>query len=477
MTKWQPDLAGADGPRYVAIAEALARDIDGGRLQAGDRLPTHRDLAWTLGVTIGTVSRAYAEAERRGLISGEVGRGTFVRFPPGRERLLLPSTLEGEEHEGLNDPHASGSGDEIKLNFAYPPPCGEDRYFAPALHAVAEDPILPTLFQYNPHSGLLRHRAAGAAWLKRSGVEVEPRHLILTAGAQNAIAVSLAAATKPGDRLLCAQLVYPGVQALARHYGLRLDGVAIDDEGIVPEALETACHSSGASALYVVPTFQNPTTAIMSEARRRAIVAVAERNGLTIIEDDIFGLLSEERHIPLKALAPERTIFLTSLSKIVAPALRIGYLAGPRAMTDRLATAMRALSWMATPLTAELATRWIEDGTADEILVSRRREARARRALALDILGPWQPRCTPGAIMLWLPLPEPWRSSDFAAEAQRRGVIVTPAEVCAVGRHTIAHAAKISLGPPRDRAELEDGLRRLAGLLQDGPVDAFADAL
>ena len=472
MTKWQPDLASSSGPRYVAIAEALSRDIDSGLLEAGERLPTHRDLAWTLGVTIGTVSRAYAEAERRGLISGEVGRGTFVRFPPGRERLLLPSE-EARAEAGTNE----GGGSEIKLNFAFPPPCGEDQYFAPALRALAEDPLLPTLFQYQPHSGLLRHRAAGAAWLRRSGLEVDPQHLILTAGAQNAIAVSLAAATKPGDRLLCAQLVYPGVQALTRHYGLRLDGVAIDDEGILPDALETACHSTGASALYCVPTYQNPTTGIMSEDRRRAIVEVAERNGLIIIEDDIFGLLSERRHIPLKALAPERTIFLTSLSKIVAPALRIGFLSGPESMTDRLATAMRALSWMATPLTAELATRWIEDGTADRILEARRREAAARRALALDILAPWQPRATPGAIMVWLSLPEPWRSSDFALEAQRRGVIVTPAEICAVGRQTVAHAVKVSLGPPRDRAELEEGLRRLAGLLEDGPSDAFADAL
>lgn len=472
MTKWQPDLAALSGPRYVAIAEALARDIDAGRLKAGERLPTHRDLAWTLGVTIGTVSRAYAEAERRGLINGEVGRGTFVRLPQGRERLLLPS-----DEETADASANEASGGEIRLNFAFPPPCGEDRYFGPALKALADDPILPSLFQYLPHSGLPRHRAIGAAWLKRSGVEVEPRDLVLTAGAQNAIAVCLASVTQPGDRVLCAQLEYAGLPALARHYGLRLDGVAIDEEGILPDALETACHSGGAKVLYCVPTYQNPTTGIMSEARRREIVAVAERNGLTIIEDDIFGLLSEETHTPLQALAPERTVFLTSLSKIIAPALRIGYLAGPRALTDRLATAMRAICWMAVPLTAELASRWIEDGTADEILAARRREAAARRALALEILGRWTPQASPGAVMLWLPLPEPWRSSDFAAEAQRRGVVVTPAEVCAVGRHTVAHAVKVSLGPPRDRAELEEGLRRIAAVLEDGPSDAFADAL
>ncbi len=465
MTKWQPDLQSHAGPRYMAIAEALAEDINEGALKAGDRLPTHRDLAWDLGVTVGTVSRAYAEAERRGLISGEVGRGTFVRNPGTAERLLLTSDEESE-----------GQGD-ILMNFAFPPPCGQEQYYGAALDSLAKDPDLATLFDYHPHAGLARHRAAGAAWLARSGVEVEPRHVVLTAGAQNAIAVSLASLTQPGDRLLCEQLVYAGVQPLARHYGLRLEGVALDEEGLCPDALEAACQGNGIAALYCVPTYQNPTTATMSEARRREIVAVAERHDLTIIEDDIFGLLAEQRMTPLKALAPERVLFLTSLSKSVAPALRVGFLAGPTRMTDRLSAAMRAICWMAPPLTGEIAARWIEDGTADEMLQAHRREADARLALAHEILGPWSPLGPPGAISIWLTLPEPWRSADFAAEAQRRSVIVTPAEACTVGRQTVTHAVKISLGPPRTRARLKEGLKRLAAILRAGPRESFVDAL
>lgn len=463
MTNWQPDLAEISGPRYLAIADALARDIGEGALRVGERLPTHRDLAWDLGVTVGTVSRAYAEAERRGLISGEVGRGTFVRNPGSGERLLLAEADEGD-------------GD-ILMNFAFPPPCGEERHYGPALEALAKDPAVATLFDYHPHAGLPRHRAAGAAWLARSGVEADPRHVVLTAGAQNAIAVSLATLTQPGDRVLCEELVYPGIMPLARHYGLRLEGITIDEEGLCPKALEAACQNNGATALYCVPTFQNPTTAIMSEGRRRTIVEIAERHDLTIIEDDIFALMSEQRMMPLKALAPERVLFLTSLSKSVAPALRVGFLAGPPALTDRLTATLRAICWMAPPLTAELAARWIEDGTADEILRERRREANARLAMAHDVLGPWSPLGPPGAISIWLPLPEPWRSADFAAEAQRHGVIVSPAEACTVGRQTVAHAVKISLGPPRSRARLKEGLQRLAAMLKAGPREGFVDAL
>ena len=95
MTNWTPDLSGRNGPRYRAIADALAEDVRGGRLAAGTRLPTHRDLAWRLKMTIGTVSRAYAEAERRGLVAGEVGRGTYVRRLAGIAPIM-PGDTPGE---------------------------------------------------------------------------------------------------------------------------------------------------------------------------------------------------------------------------------------------------------------------------------------------------------------------------------------------------------------------------------------------
>ncbi len=464
MTKWMPALQERTGPRYLAIADALSDDITAGRLTAGDRLPTHRDLAWDLGVTVGTVSRAYAEAERRGLISGEVGRGTYVRTPALSERQMTLS--EEDAANGI-----------VNLNFAFPPPAGHERYVGATLEAIARDPQAAQLFDYQPHAGRGAHRAAGAAWLARSGVKVSPDEVIVTAGAQHAIAVCLAALTRPGDRVICAALTYAGLQSVARMLGLRLEGLAMDADGIRPDALAAACQSNDVKALYCIPTFQNPTTAVMPESRRRDIAAVAREFDLPVIEDDIFALLSQQPVTPIKNLAPDQGYFLTSLSKSVAPGLRVGFATGPAHAAERLAGAVRATTWMAPPLMAEIAARWILDGTAERLLEAHREEAAARRALALDILGRWRPACPPGAISLWLHLPDPWRSSDFALEAARQGIIVSPAETFTIGRQTVAHAVKISFGPPKERTVLADALKRLAALIEAGPSEGFRASL
>ncbi|MGF1609691.1 MAG: PLP-dependent aminotransferase family protein [Kiloniellales bacterium] len=456
-----PNLEARSGPRYLAIADALAGDIAQGRLKPGERLPTHRDLGWKLGVTVGTVSRAYAEAERRGLISGEVGRGTYVRdLGSQQSHTILTESAAGAE--------------TVNLNFAFPPPDGLEPAIGPTLEALARDPLLPSLLDYSPHAGLERHRAAGAEWIGRSGLQVTADRVVVTAGAQNAILVSLAATTRPGDRVACDQLTYSGMQVVARLLGLRLEGLPSDDHGMRPDAFEAACRHGDLKAVYLVPTVHNPTTVTMPLQRRRALAETARAHGVAIIEDDIFALLAQQPvPPPVSSLAPDCSYFLTSLSKTIAPGLRIGYVAGPPGARDRLAAAVRAASWAATPLTAEIATRWIGDGTADRIMAARKAEAAARCEIALRILGRWQPACPPGSIFLWLPLPEPWRASDFALAAQRRDVAVTPAEACAVGRPDVPAAVRVSLGPPRDRIELERGLRALARLLESGRAQAL----
>lgn len=460
MTNWLPSLEGRSGPRYLAIADALASDVADGTLKPGERLPTHRDLGWKLGVTVGTVSRAYAEAERRGLVSGEVGRGTFVRNLAARDSHTVMT-------ESLSAPGT------VNLNFAFPPPAEDIRAIETTLVDLAKDPVVSLLLDYNPHAGLERHRTAAAGWLARSGLAVQPERIVLTAGAQHAINVCLAAATRPGDRILCDNLTYSGMQVAARLLGLRLEGLPGDAQGTRPDAFDAACRNNDVKALYCMPTMHNPTTVTMPDERRRAIAEIARRHDVAIVEDDIFGLLVDRPLTPISVYAPEQGFFLTSLSKTVAPGLRIGYAAGPARARERLAAAVRASCWMATPLTAEIATRWIEDGTADRILAGRKREAAARREIALDVLGTWQPLCPPGSIYLWLPLPESWRATDFALEAQRREVAVTPADACAVGRHDIPSALRVCLGAPRSREHLRRGLDVLARLLDDGPSPSF----
>jgi len=455
MTIWTPRLKQRPGPRYRAIAEAVADDIARGALEEGARLPTHRDLAAALGVTVGTVSRAYAEAQRRGLVSGEVGRGTFVR----RDRsggLDLETPARGEP--ALVD---------LSLNF----PVGdlEDRELSKALVALSRTRDLTRLLEYLPHAGMPRHRVAGAEWIGRSGLRAHPAQVMVCCGAQHGLAIALHALTAPGDVVLAENLTYPVFKTLAGLQRLKVQGIAMDGQGIVPDALEAACRGGAAKVLYCIPTIQNPTALVMPEARRKRIAAIAQTHGVTIIEDDLYGLLPAERPLPLARHAPESTVYVTSLSKTLAPGLRIGYLWAPRPLFERMIPAIASTTWMAPPLTAEIAARWTDDGTADAILKRKRALAAERQKLAARILRTSGAGAHPHGYHLWLPLPEPWRGETFATRLRERGVAVTPAEVFLAGGGKAPAGVRLCLGAARTTDRLESALRIVADTLEEAP--------
>jgi DNA-binding transcriptional MocR family regulator len=460
MTPWQPDLARFPGPRYVAIADALAADITAGRFHTGDRLPTHRDLAWRLGVTIGTVSRAYAEAARRGLISGEIGRGTYVR-------AVAPAVT----HAMAGSQPATDAFIDMTLNF--PPAMSNTAALSQTLHAMADDPASIDLLRYHPNSGMAAHRAAGAEWLSRSGVSLPPEQVLVTAGAQHGVTVVMAALTRPGDHILTEETTYPGLQLIARLLGLQLSPLPLDEHGIVPDALDAACRRGGYRAVYCIPTLHNPTTSTMPAERRQAIVDIARRHNLPIVEDDIFRRLAAAPPPTLFSLAPDLVYHVTGLSKTTAPGLRVGYVAAPPTAVERLASAIRTTCWIASPVSVEIASRWIGDGTAERILDESLQESAWRRARAMQALGRWDIRCEPGALHVWLRLPEPWRATDFATEAKRHGLGVTPAEAFTVGRRVPVHAIRACLGQLPSREVLEKALGLLTDLLEDRPSQAF----
>jgi len=458
MTKWSPALDELTGPRYVAIADALAADISTGRLPAGTRLPTHRDLAWDLKVTVGTVSRAYAEAERRGLIYGEVGRGTYVR-----ERT--PITLPSERASGRNF---------IDLAYNFPPLTESLPVLSDTLAEVAHDEDLADLMAYKLDPGRRRHRATVAAWMASFGVPAEAEDVVLTNGAQNAMLLATMALAGPGATILTEELTYYGIKTIAAHLNLRVHGVAMDDHGLIPDALDAACRNSGAKLLYCIPTLQNPTTSIMPEARRREIVAVAARHDITIVEDDVYGFLPEDAPPPLVALAPERTVYIASLSKFVGPGLRLGFLrAAPEAVRP-ITTALRAASLIAPGVLAEVGARLIERGEARRLADWQRSEARRRQLAAARILAGQKISAQPEAFHLWLELPEPWRREMFSAEARHRGVGVGSAEVFAIGRGSVPHAVRLCLQASASKAEVERGLHIIAGMLSERPSSDLA---
>lgn len=474
MTIWTPTLDGRTGTRYEAIADAIAEAIRTGELAPGDRLPPQRDLAWRLGVTTGTVGRAYALVRDRGFLSGEVGRGTFVRDrSPAAGGANLFSAIAAR-HDGADvgeelvpyDSH--GLVDLARNSPSY-------QVHADAIHdamaKIMARPGLERLAAYMPSRGHLHHREAGALWVKRIGLETTADRVTVCGGSQQALAAVMSGLAQPGGTVLAEAHPYPGLVDAARAFGRTLRGVAMDDDGVTPEALDAACRKEpDARVLVLVPTLQNPTGTIMSEARRRDIVAIARKHDLLIVEDDVYGYLPETRPLPIAAIAPERTLYMTSTSKCLAPGLRTAWIVAPKALDAPLTDALFTLTVCGPPLTAEIARTWILDGTADRLIVWQREEVAARQAMVDEILGDLTYISHPAGFHVLLHLPHPWRADEFAGAARALGIAIVPGSAFALEPGTMSDSVRISLSAVPDRAVLAGALQTIRDLVDTNPV-------
>ncbi|MCB1759087.1 MAG: PLP-dependent aminotransferase family protein [Gammaproteobacteria bacterium] len=455
-TIWLPELTEWRGAKYKGIAEAISRDIQQGRLNPDQKLPTHRALADALGVTTGTVTRAYAEAERRGLVYAVVGSGTFVR---GAEAGGREWRFTEEQPEGL-----------IELHLNRPLKTDRADLFARAMRALATHPAqINQLLDYQPDIGVEAHRRAICDWLARDGWRPEAEQVVISNGGQHALLVALMALTRAGDTVLAEALTYPGFTAAARQLKLQVRSVAMDGEGILPESLESVCRQTAPRVLFCTPSLQNPTTATMSPARRKAVLEICRRHELIVIEDEVSVGLAEGLPLPLAAFAPERTLLIGSFSKSLAAGVRVGYLVAPVRLQSRLGAAVRASCWMVSPLMVALVCEWIRDGSAQRLLAAQREEIAARMRIALQRLRNFTLSSQPGGLHLWLQLPEPWREDEFVTAAQARGVMVLGASSFCVGRGAVPHAVRISVSAAGNRQQLVKGLDLLLELLHEGP--------
>lgn len=459
MAKWIPRIDGRTGPVYHEIAQAIARDIASGRLRPGDRLPTHRALARALAVTVATITRAYAEAERRGLTVGTAGRGTFVR--DRRHDPVAP------------DDAPQTAGDFVDLSRSFP-------IEAPALKAIFEQHLTEIgvartadLLGQGPSLGLPAHREAAAQWVSLRIGSADPARTVIVGGAQNGIMFALAALALPGDTILAEALSHASLRPVATMLGVRVAGVAIDGEGIVPDALEAACRRYVPKAVFLAPTFHSPTGSLMSFARRETVVAICRRYGTMIIEDDTNGML-DEKSVPLTALAPESCIYLIACAETLAGSFRLGYVHAPAPVLERAAGIAIATIGTTAPLAAELATRMIHSGDALRAAIWKRGVAEERRRMALDLF-PAERACShPGAPQIWLRLDRPWSGDAYAAAARRRGIGVAPASVFAVDTQAPhPDGVRIGLTAPEENADVPLALSTLAGLLAEGGAEGF----
>ncbi len=455
MTEWVPTLPQDGSPRYAAFVAALEADIVSGQVKPGMRLLPQREMAQRLSLSVGTISKAYAEAELRGLISGEVGRGTFVQ----RRRP--------EQRNGLGATNGS-----VNLALNVPPYTGEDEIIAAVLANIAAEGDLANLLGYMPHQGLLRHREAIAGWIGSLGVRISPDHLFITHGGQHALAVALGMVATNGHTVLTETFTYSGMIALSAQNGYQLRGVATDAYGLIPDALDDAFRETGARVLFSMPTLQTPTGAVMSEERRDAVAEIIRKHDAYLVEDDAYAFLFAVPPRTISSRIPDRSFYVVSLAKCLAPGLRIAAMIVPEAFRDRCNNGVRATGWMATPLMAEVAARLIHNGALNEQVRRKREKATIRNAIADRALGDWLPPLLsqPG-FHRWLPLPAGRMLNSLITQAAQAGItLAPPGALQQVDRGTLG--VRLCLGHPSE-ADLERALVELRRILEMAETITF----
>jgi DNA-binding transcriptional MocR family regulator len=449
MTHWSPTLTASGKPRYIEIAEAIRRDINEGVLTAGDRLPSQRSVAQTLGLDFTTVSRGFAEATKQGLIESFVGRGSFVRA--ATTAVAQPDPRRALEEDPM-------------MNM---PPEPED----PALLARMQEGLahvsanLIPLLRYQSVTGSMPDREIAAEWMRAHGLQAPLDRLAITPGAHASVYAILTHLSETGLVVLCEEATYPGIRTIAAQFGMRLIGVRTDADGIVPEALEQAIQTHMPSALYLNPTLQNPLTHTIPMHRREEIAQILELHDLPLIEDDACFFVAENAPQPISELIPDLGWHIAGLSKAFGAGLRLALTTVPRGYAKgRFTQVLRGANVMTSPITTALMSRWIQDGTARALQEFVRTAASKRQALARQILQGCSFAAQDHAYNIWLTLPEGQGRADVLGRMAHRQIGIMPSDAFCLS-NTPPEALRICMGGPMNSAALGEDLNALRDAL------------
>lgn len=417
--------------RYKAVVDRYAQAIRSGQLPAGSRLPTHRTLAAGERLSLATATRVYRELEEMGLVSGETGRGTFVRdlsLPPGH----------GVDQQVV-------AADVVDLNFNYPSLPEQGDALREALRQLAMAGDIDSHLRYQPHAGRLAERDIIARHLTCQHFAPDAENVLIVNGAQHGLAVTVMGLLRPGDVVAVDALTYSGFKALAALYHLELAAIPCRPEGPDLQALQTLCQQRRVRAVYTMPTLHNPLGWVLNTGQRQALADLARQHDLLIIEDAAYARLVSRPPPPVVSYAPERTVYVTGFSKNIATGLRVGVVISPPRYRPEIERAIRATTWNTPTLISSLICAWIEDGTVARFETQKRQDARQRQQVARELLCGLPVVSHPDSYFVWLPLGEESRADRLANALMERRISVSTAEPFCVSA-TIPQALRIALG-------------------------------
>ena len=417
--------------RYKSLVDDFANAIKSGELVAGTRLPTHRVLSAQHHISLVTATRVYAELEAMGLVSGETGRGTFVR------EIMLP------RGQGI-DRHAIAS-DVIDLSFNYPALPEQAELLRTALRQLSVSGDIESLLRYQPHGGKASERSVFADYLAQFGVKTDPENLMIVNGTQHGLTVAVMGLLKPGDVVAVDALTYPGFKVLAEQFHLELAAVPACGEAMDLQALRTLCKKRRVKAIYTMPTLHNPLGWVANDAFRREIAAIACEHDLLIIEDATYVWLVDNPPQSIHHYAPDRTLYLAGFSKNVASGLRVGMVVAPGNKKHGIERAIRATTWNTPALMTAIVCGWVLDGTVARLEQLKREDARYRQSVVREYLAPLPCVSHPSSYFVWLPLQDEVRADRVVNALLKENISLTTAEPFSTSIHT-PHALRMAIG-------------------------------
>ncbi len=480
MTNWMPELVRTGAPIYVEIADAIARDIDSGRLAPGEKLPPQRNLAFDIRVTVGTISRAYALARERGLVTGEVGRGTYVHNT-AHPLVVSAEPLKNAAAEALAGPVSyepvgvHPDPGKLRLDSTSATEVGQSAIISHNMTKIlAEYPTKTTDYirALKPE-----WQQAGQEWLTHGNWRPELSSIVPTLGVHAGMMAVIAAMTVPGDKIAFEALTYASLARAVNLIGRRAIAVPMKDNMVDVEAFDTICANQHPKVLVTIPTLQNPTTSIMPSQVRRHLAQVAQRHNIWLIEDNIYGAKLANTPEPIAAYAPERTFHLSGLSKSVAAGLRAGWVSCPLGYASRIPTAHKLLTGGMPFLLAEKGARIVLLGKAEEIAAKVRQETRLRVAVAGTVFFGLDFEIHPQCPFMWLKLPQPWRTGTFVSAARDAGMLIDGDDEFQFSQDEFSqHRVRIAFSTIPDHHVLSQALTKLRILLDAGPSghDSYA---
>ena len=458
MTIWQPDPAKLKRPVYKTLQGVIIDAIDSGELRPGDRMPTHRDFAFQLNVSVQTVSRTYDALCKLGYLVGEVGRGTFVRMhhTPEAAMPFLPNRQEELIDLSMLKPVTTSLHYEVMQK---------------GLETLSRDLTRDLVKSFRPEEAFREHTRVACKWFGRQRMEVDAKHLIFTNGAIPALVTALMSAAPPGSAICVEEVSFHSLKPMSEYLGLRIHTAAMDEQGILPEAFADLCVNNHIRVLVLSPSVANPKSYVMGMERRRALLDIARRNDVMIIENDVLGTMIKGAPTTFQQLDPERVFYITSFSKTIMPGFRVGLLVVPPRLSVAAKNRHLVTNWMANPMTVDLLTQWMDDGTVDRLIVWQAEALQQRQRMAARLLSGSDYFCHRCGPHIWLPLPPVWEESDFVNHARRNQVAIAGsrpfimADQTTEGSAANLNAVRIALGPCSEE-RLETALRVIGTLLE-----------